>query len=255
MRSVPFALVRALALLLGIAGSVLAYEEVPVTNGGTISGTVKFVGSAPKLEPIKIVKDQQVCGNEVPSEVLLVNAQNKGLKNAVVFIERIERGKPVEAKEPLLDNKKCLFVPHVQVVPVPVEFQVRNDDAVLHNTHAFLDSITVFNLALPIQGQVIKRKVTKPGVIRVQCDAHIHMSAWIVAVPHPYFALTDEHGSFKIDYVPPGKYRIVAWHEPWKITGKDRAGRLLYEPLGGVKLTQEVTVPAKGEAKVSFEFK
>lgn len=243
------------ALALVLAGSTLAYQEFSVVDGGTISGTVKFVGSAPKLEPVKVVKDQRVCGNEVPSEVLLVNAQNKGLKNAVVFIERIEKGKQVEAKEPLLGNKECLFVPHVQVVPVPVELQVKNDDPVLHNTHTFLESVTVFNLALPIQGQVIKRKVMKPGVIRVQCDAHVHMSAWIVAVPHPYFAVTDENGGFKIDNVPPGKHRIVAWHEPWQIKGKDRAGRPLYDPLGVVKLAQEVTVPGKGEVKVSFEFK
>jgi hypothetical protein len=80
------------------------------------------------------------------------------------------------------------------------------------------------------------------------------MSAWIVAIRHPYFALTDENGSFKITDVPPGKYKVIAWHEPWKVKVKDEGGRLLYEPVGGVTLAQEATISPKGEV-VSFEFK
>ena len=82
-------------------------------------------------------------------------------------------------------------------------------------------------MALPIQGQVIKKKITKAGVIRVRCDAHVHMSAWIMAIEHPYFAVTDENGSFKLENIPPGTYKVIAWHEPWKLKGKDKGGRLL----------------------------
>jgi hypothetical protein len=66
--------------------------------------------------------------------------------------------------------------------------------------------------------------------------------------------VTDENGSFKLEHIPPGKYNVIAWHEPWELKGKDKGGRLLYEPEEGVRLVQEVTVPAKGEAGVTFEF-
>lgn len=244
-----------IAVVLALVGSVEAYQEVSVADGGTISGTVKFAGSGPKAESIPVTKDQDTCGNTVPLETLIVNPQNKGLKNAVVFLEKIEKGKKLEAKAPMLDNNKCRFVPHVQAVAQGMPLEVKNSDPILHNTHSFLGPGTVFNMALPIQGQVIKKKITKEGVIRVQCDAHVHMSAWIVAPEHPYFVVTDDNGSFKIDSIPPGKYKLVAWHEPWKLKGKDKGGRLLYEPEEGHRLVQEVAVPAKGEAKVTFEFK
>lgn len=245
------------ALVLGVAllGPAWAYQEVAVTDGGAISGTVKFGSAVPKLEPISVPEDQATCGKSVPSEGLTVNPQNKGLKNAVVFLEKIEKGKKLEAKAAILDNNKCLFVPHVQAVPVGATLDVKNSDPILHNTHSYLGSVTVFNLALPMQGQVIKRKITKPGPMRVQCDAHPHMSAWVVTVEHPYFAVSDENGNFELSGVPPGTYKVVAWHEPWKVKGKDKGGRLLFEPQEGVKLVREVTVSAKGEAKITFEFK
>jgi hypothetical protein len=241
-------------LTLAFCGLAWAYEAIAVADGGTISGTVQFAGQAPQLELVEVIKDQETCGNTVPLEVLIVNPQNKGLKNTVVYLERTDKGKKPEEKEPTLDNTQCLFVPHVQAMPVGTTLGVKNSDSILHNTHAFLGTPTVFNLALPIQGQVIKRKMNKAGAVRVQCDAHVHMSAWIVTLEHPYFAVTDENGSFKLEHIPPGKYNVIAWHEPWELKGKDKGGRLLYEPEEGVRLVQEVTVPAKGEAGVTFEF-
>lgn len=245
------------ACMLGLAlsGAAWAYQEVTVTDGGTISGTVKFVGSMPKLDPIAVTQDNDACGKTVPSEVLIANAQSKGLRNTVVFIESIEKGKKIETKPAVLDNSKCLFVPHVQAISVGATLDVKNSDSILHNTHSYIGSVTAFNLALPMQGQVIKRKITKAGPTRVQCDAHTHMSAWVVALDHPYFAVTDENGNFELSGVPPGTYKVVAWHEPWKVKGKDKGGRLLFEPDGGIRLVREVIVPAKGEVKAAFEFK
>lgn len=235
-------------------GSTTAYEEVTVADGGTITGTVKFAGPAPKAGTIEITKDQEACGKTAPSEALIVHAQSKGLKNAVVFLDKIDRGKKL-GQAPVLDNAKCLFAPHVVAMRAGVSLDVKNSDPILHNTHAYLGTRTIFNLALPTQNQVIKKKIAQNGVIRVQCDAHTHMSAWVLAVDHPYFAVTDDNGAFKLDGVPPGKYTIAVWHAPWKAKGKDKGGRILYEPEEGVKLTQEVSIPAKGDVKVSFELK
>lgn len=244
----------AVTVVLIAAGPAGAYEEVAVTDGGTISGIVKFAGSAPKAEPLEVTKDQEACGKTAASEALIVNAQSKGLKNAVVFLEKVEKGKKLGGA-PVLENAKCVFVPHVQAMPSGASLDVKNSDPILHNTHAYLGMRTIFNLALPTQNQVIKKKITQNGVIRVQCDAHTHMSAWVLAVDHPYFAVTDDNGTFKLDGVPPGKYTLAVWHAPWKAKGKDKGGRILYEPEEGHKLTQEVSVAAKGDVKVSFELK
>ena len=75
--------------------------------------------------------------------------------------------------------------------------------------------LTVFNIALPTKDQVvdITQRIKKPGVVEVVCDAHTHMRAWIVVRENPYFAVTDDSGQFRIEEIPPGSYRVTAWHE------------------------------------------
>jgi hypothetical protein len=79
------------------------------------------------------------------------------------------------------------------------------------------------------------------------------MRAWLVVRDNPYFAVTDESGRFRITDVPPGRYKLTAWHEGWVVTGKDKDGRPLYDAPRVV--TREVTVPAHGEVAVDFELK
>src|SRR5262249_28921107 len=149
-----------------------------------------------------------------PFEALLVGP-GKGVKNTVVYLEGVERGKKAADLE--MDNVKCSFVPHVAAVMVGARVRVRNTDPVLHNTHAFHDRVTVFNIAQPNKDQVIDvtQRIKRPGVIEVLCDAHTHMRGWLLARDNPYFAVTDAEGRFRITEIPPGRYRVVAWHEGW----------------------------------------
>jgi hypothetical protein len=213
-----------------------AYEEIEVTNGGVIIGEVKFSGTASKMEQVPVTKNQDYCGNHKPSENLLIGP-NQGVKNAVVTIENITQGKKIDkASQPVLDNTQCMFAPHVQAAVVNTKLEIRNSDPILHNTHAFLNNATVFNLALPLQGQKIPKRLRKPGVVRVQCDAgHTWMGAYIVVTEHPYHGITDEKGTFKITDVPPGSYKLKAWHEE----------------LG--TQVKEVAIKEKGEVKVVFD--
>lgn len=240
------------ALLVALVGLAGAYEEIQVTNGGTIAGVTKFKGKAPRAEPFKVTKNPEVCGQEKPAEAFHASPDG-GLKNVVVTLENIAKGKKIDAQSPYLENKLCAFAPHVQAVAVGSTLEVRNTDPILHNTHSYADGKTFFNLALPVQGQKIKKKVNKAGLIDIKCDAgHTWMRAYIMAVDHPYFAVTDDKGAYKITDVPPGTYKIRAWHEGWTVTGKDKDGRPEYE-APHVKEVQ-ATVPAKGEARVNFEF-
>jgi plastocyanin len=223
-----------------------------VADGGALVGRVRFAGEPVKGEPLPVRKNTDVCGDTKPFQALVVGP-NKGVRNTVVYLEGVERGKKPADFE--LDNAKCLFVPHVSAVMAGARVRIKNGDPILHNTHGFHDRVTVFNVALPNKDQVvdITQRIKKPGVIDVQCDAHTHMRAWIVVRDNPYFAVTDDEGRFRIGEVPPGRYRVVAWHEGWVVTGKDKDGRPLHDPPR--LLTQEITIPPKGEATLDFELK
>jgi plastocyanin len=229
-----------------------AYVEAPVADGGTLVGRVRFAGEPVKGEPLPVRKNTDVCGDTKPFQALVVGP-NKGVRNTVIYLEGVERGKKPPDFE--LDNAKCLFVPHVSAVMAGARVRIKNGDPILHNTHGFHDKVTVFNVALPNKDQLvdITQRIKKPGVIDVQCDAHTHMRAWIVVRDNPYFAVTDDEGRFRIGEIPPGRYRVVAWHEGWVVTGKDKDGRPLHDPPR--LLTQEITIPPKGEATLDFELK
>ncbi len=229
-----------------------AYVEAPVADGGTLLGRVRFTGEPVKGEPIPVRKNLDVCGESKAFQALVVGPE-RGVKNAVVYLEGVERGKkPAEFE---LDNAKCLFVPHVAAVMAGAKVRIKNADPILHNTHGFHDKVTVFNVALPNKDQVIDitQRIKKVGVIDVQCDAHTHMRAWILVRDNPYFAVSDEGGRFRIGEIPPGRYRVVAWHEGWLVAGRDKDGRVVYDAPR--VLSQDVTVPAKGQVTVDFDLK
>jgi hypothetical protein len=232
-------LVAVLATAL-LPSAVSAYEVVKVTDGGTIKGKVVYQGSVPTKKIIP-TKDKEVCG-DIREEPQVVVGPDKGVQDSVVFLKAVEKGKALEkpAKKPEIVNKDCVFVPHVQAFPVGTVVIV-NSDPVLHNTHAFhgKGKATVFNVALPVKGQRIERPLKKPGINRVECDAHGWMLAWIFAAEHPYYAVTGEDGTFELKDVPPGSYTLVAWHE---FTGE------LEAPVS-VKAKETVDVPIELKKK------
>lgn len=239
-------------LLLAAAAPAAAYEEAAVA-GGTLTGVVRFAGPVPVFDPIPVNKNRDVCGAQKPSEALVVGP-DRGVKGSVILIEGITRGKR-RTGDVVLDNDRCLFVAHVTALAAGDRARVRNSDPILHNTHGFLGKPTIFNLALPNKGQLIDitRRLTRPGVVRVLCDANPHMSAWIVVHDSPYLALTDERGGFRIDGIPPGIWRVTMWHEGFRPRGTDKDGRPVYDEPRTV--TQEITIAPKGTAAIEFELK
>jgi hypothetical protein len=241
------------ALCLAGPGPAGAYEEIAVKDGGVLAGRVKFAGAVPVLEPLAVNKNRDVCGERKPSEALVVGADG-GVKGSVVFLEGVPRGKKADG-EVVLDNHKCQFVSHVSATMAGGRVRVKNSDPVLHNTHGFLGKPTVFNLALPSKDQVIDitRRLTKPGVIRVLCDAHPHMFAWLIVHDSPYVAVTDDRGAWRLDGVPPGTYKITMWHEGFRPKGVDKDGRPVYDDPRAV--TREVTVAPRATVTVDFELR
>lgn len=236
-RLVSFLTVAALSFvsfLGGLGNTVSAYEEVTVSNGGTITGTVKLAGETPDAKTLKVDKDQATCGHDdIPSEALIVSGDN-ALKNAVVSITNITKGKKFEAGTPSLDQKGCVFVPHISMVAPGQSVELLNSDDVMHNLHSWSMKNTAFNEGVAAHGKLPKT-FEFPETIKITCDVHKWMTAWLIVKDNPYYVLTDENGKFKLDGVPAGTYTVQAWQES----------------LGNE--AQEVTVTAGGEAKINFE--
>jgi plastocyanin len=211
---------------------------------GTVTGTIRLAGAAPSLPAHPVVKDGGVCGREAPNESVLVG---KGgcLRNVVVFVKdaRFE-GKLPPVAGAALDQKACRYAPHVQAVTVGTPLSLMNNDAILHNVHANEANMTVFNVAMPIKGQKLPIPMRKPGLMKLQCDAgHTWMNGWIYVFDHPYYAVTDEGGTFTIKDVPAGEHTLELWHEPADGTG------------AGVRTTAKVKVTDGGVAKLDLTIK
>jgi plastocyanin len=191
------------------------YQVTTVTDGGSIAGTIMVSGPVQKLPQRKIGKDPQVCGTAPRDSQKLFVSQAGGLRNAVVVVENVQRGKamPAVAQNAEINQNKCEYSPHVQVMAVNSEIALKNDDPILHNVQFFEGDNSLFNIAQPVQGQVNKRKIDKAGTLYVECAVHGWMQANVVVVDNPYYAVTDENGKFSITDLPPGTYRVKVFHE------------------------------------------
>ena len=227
-------LVLSAALLALPASAMAAYQGGDVKDGGTISGTVKFKGTAPAPKKLDVGKDKEVCGKTPKMDQSLV-VNNGNLANAVVTITDIQKGKKIEVKKVTLDQNGCEYRPHVLAFPAGTTVEILNPDGILHNVHSYSKVNSPFNQAQPKFKKTLDVKIEKPEAIEVKCDVHGWMQGWLVATENPYFAVTDNSGSFKLTDVPAGSYTVEVWHEK----------------LG--KSTQKVTVKAKEDAKVTFE--
>lgn len=179
--------------------------------GGTVSGTVKFEGTAPAPKQIDITKDKDVCGLKPHFNQSLVVGGGGGIANAVVVI----KGAKGDAKgqEVKFDQKGCQYNPHVLAFPAGSTVDIVNSDGILHNIHTYSTANPPFNMAQPKFKKVIKKELDKPEVVKVTCDAHNWMRGWWYVTDTPYFAVTDDKGNFSIANVPPGNYTVEVWQE------------------------------------------
>jgi hypothetical protein len=181
-------------------------------------------------------------------------------REVVVYLEAVERGKPFTDESPRVEAIDCRFLPFVNLVRDRQDITVVNMDPAMHDIQAYetshLGPRVLFNVPLPISQRYPNEAglsahfhkhyegtpVTLPihmtkgrRVFTMQCGFHAHMESWALVQDHPYYALTDENGRFKLTGVPPGSYRIKIWH-----------------PYVRDEIVQDVTVTSNGTSEVSF---
>ena len=206
-----FKTMMALALLLPMAPA----DEKTVT----LSGTVKLNGPVPKPKVNKPLLADPACAacqkNGEPLKDNLVVDDSGGVRWAFVYVKKGLEGKTFDppATAVQLDQVGCTYAPHVIGIMVGQPLTIRNSDPMAHNVHGLPFSNREFNKGQP-PGSSDTMKFTTPEVaVKVKCDIHPWMGAWIGVVDHPFYAITDAAGKFEIKNLPPGKYTVGVWHE------------------------------------------
>jgi hypothetical protein len=238
------------------------YRKIDVEHGGTITGTVKFVGPIPADLPFVVTKNVEQCGRTKAFDRLILD-KGRGVKNAVVYLEDVAAGKPFPTTTMYTINQHhCEYVPHVQAVPMGAHLEIVNSDNILHNVHAYDEDNrlrTVCNIAQPIKGQHTPIKQTQlkgVDILLTTCDAgHPWMSGYVIMCKNPYYALTDSHGRFTLTDILPGTYKIKMWHEGFRITGEEKENGKVkqYHFEDPYEVVKSVEVPKDGEVQSNFD--
>ena len=235
-----------LFLSLSIEGR--AYQEMEVTNGGTIQGKVIMTGKMPppRLYHLILFPNIDMCAEiETDDEMNRVLddfkvSEDNGLKDVVVTLEHVEAGKPFNKEPILINSENCKFSPDVNVVKQGESFKVDNLDAVMHNSQVYQAERGKIIQNLPVPPEAVTNgKVTfqrKYRIFQMICGMHEFMQTWGYRVQNPYYFITKLGGEFKMDNIPPGDYILSAWHYLMK------------------RQKRKVHIAENGVVNVNFEF-
>jgi plastocyanin len=186
----------------------------PLLDGGTISGTVTLEGVAPPADTYTPFKDTEICGTGERTAENMILGPDQGIKNVVVSITNLPEPIALDRSVTgMMDQKGCIFTPHVVQVAAGAPMTFLNNDHLLHNIHTTGETNLQINKAQPGYMKKMTETFSLPEIIKVQCDVHSWMNAWIVVQEHPFYAVTDEQGTFTMPQVPPGAYTLKYWHE------------------------------------------
>jgi hypothetical protein len=249
MKSQLFRLTFAVLVSLAIAGcggqqgtrSSAPAATVDPATAGSITGTVTLDGAPPALRPIDM-RAAPACVQLNPSPVVppvVVTGGNGTLANVVVYVKSgLGNYRFVAPTAPaILDQKNCMYAPHVVALMTNQPFEIRNDDPTMHNVHPMPRHNRQWNSSQPPGAAPLKSSFARPELaIPVVCSVHPWMRAFVFAFDRPYFAVTSKTGKFELQNLPPGTYTIEAWHEQYKT------------------LDQTVTLAPRESKSISFTF-
>ena len=183
---------------------------------GVLEGRVLFGGGPiPEATHLENTTDPDHCGKVHSLEDVLVNPHNRGIRNAIVALTdpSMPPGYKPSPSHLVLDNRTCRFEPHVAVLTVGSVIEARNSDPFYHSVHLY--GLKQLNVSLHTSRSRLIELPNRPGFLIVKCDVHGWMQAYIRVDPHPFHAVTDVDGRFRIENIPVGTQRLEIWHEQW----------------------------------------
>ncbi|MFL6198387.1 MAG: carboxypeptidase regulatory-like domain-containing protein [Thermoanaerobaculia bacterium] len=212
---------------------------VDTANAGGVKGVINYSGPDPDTTIAMNADPTCASLHTTPVDTDKYRVSGGKLGNVFVYVKTGLEGKnfPTPTEKKVLDQQGCQYHPHVFGIQVGQPLSIKNSDATLHNIHGMPKSNQEFNQGQPIQNMEFDHIFDKAEVmVPFKCDVHPWMNAYVGVLPHPYYAVSAEDGTFSIDKLPPGTYTLEAWHEE----------------LGTA--TQQVTVAANQTADVTFDF-
>jgi hypothetical protein len=236
-----------IAVSMAVTTSGFADVAVGTDSDTVVTGVVKFDGPIPERTPIDMTpnkggaKDECSVLHPTPqmSETEIISGDGE-VANVFVYVKKgLPKGQayPLPTDPAVLDQQGCMYRPRVQGVRVGQELVIRNSDKLTHNTRSYAFRNRAFNIAQPADSEERTKVFTKPEkAIQMGCDIHGWMKAFVFAMDHPYFSVSDEQGRFKISRLPAGQYTLAAWHEQ----------------LG--EQEEKITVGETGTVEVGFRF-
>ena len=256
-----------------------AYQEIEVKNGGTIQGKATLIGKMPfpRIYHLILFPNIDMCAEiDTDDEMNRVLDDFKvspdgGLKDVVVTIQQVDAGKPFN-KDPInIVAENCKFLPDVSIIRQGETFKVDNLDAVMHNSQVYQKERGKILLNIPIPAEEVSEgKITfkkKYKIMQMICGMHEFMQTWGYRVQNPYYSQTKIDGNFKIDNVPPGEYKLTAWHYLMKkqtqkikiasgetidlsfVFDADKVVRPFYETMKSGRIKKDAVYPGTAKGK------
>lgn len=215
--------IAACGLAFALGSAWFASAQAPQQQAwGDLEGSFELVGQAPAAAPVVVGVDKAVCGALGLVDESLVVGRRNGIANIVVMLQPAAGVVPAIHPEvaaavalpAVFDNAKCRFEPRIGVVTVGQALKIGNLDPVGHNVNAALFNNDPFNVLVPTNATIEKKfKVAEPGPMPVTCNIHPWMKGYLVVAETPYVAVTSERGTFEIENLPVGKWKLRVWHE------------------------------------------
>jgi plastocyanin len=229
---------------IALAGSLQA------VFAGDVTGKVTLNGTPPPEIAIDFSANPE-CGSLVtgqPTTRRYVVGKENGLKDVFVYISKGLEGKKFDAPaEPVvLDQSGCMYQPYVMGVMVGQKLKIKNSDPVMHNLHGHpvVSGNDEFNITQTTQGATTDVMFPKAEVmVKINCDVHKWMLAYVGVCDNPYFAVTDADGHFKIPNLPPGEYTLTAFHQKANAPGPGISQSIKVEADKPVSANFTIDVP------------
>jgi len=215
------------------ASSSYVVRTIEESATGAISGRILYSGKPVLPKRFTVTSDTAVCGTT--KEIYPVRIEQGGIADAVVWIDDITSGKAFTFPSPMIDQKKCAFVPHILVMK-PGELKLGNTDLCLHNVHVISYANREVNKAIPPGAATQEITLARADRVTVRCDVHKWMSSYVVVAKNPYYVISGAGGKFRLEGVPAGHYHLKVWQES----------------LG--ELNQEITVGAAKTTETTFTY-